>query len=737
MGETKNRPANFKESVPARTAQVLLSPILSGSSFMAHKITGGKYRPELSMYFGPMDPNLEISVVFSDLSETLSKIDTKLSKKETFIKEDFAVWKEIQKETEEVTGLKLTDYVLFDETEGRHILFAERDKEIVPIYVPGKNDIQAKEHGFIGVGAGCERIENRSDSVSRELTIFKIEKDEGAVPGTHHLRRLNSVSNEFELRRNSVFERDGEMIEALRHEGAMSVGELQEVTRNLVSYGLSFEDGKLVTDPSLEAILVKTRLVSMGDDGSEEQKLKGVTEEVKAFLEQAAFFKMAEEYFKENPDIVRKFLESPSYLNLRKEFLNTHFGGRGQTEERLAASMLSNYFLALFENTDIKVSPSQKYSSNPEGFMNDIGSFVDQNNVNLPLNLQEMFLNLKNNPLTITEGNSPKAEVLRKADESLTKISNEMWRHRESRKIFNFFVEKSPFDFVDDDSKSSKVFRAIIVNFGLAKVPGEGRFTMASYLPKVPYYPEGSDVLPFDEEEVRYGRIEDSIRYIFNGTSMVEDPTVASKYESQVARIYTEGAAIIRFLSEDKRVPDNVRDFIKTINSEDLGQKILERFGPNWDQDPLVVNRFFAEGFDKFQTMTTHRYVTDFVRGIETNLINLTSGSWAEKTKRKFTANWKNYDFSQVPEDVLQKAIELTLESGKHRLELLNKETTERTTLKDKQEMLEKVFGWDTYDMWFLRWDKFWNVWNTLGGAWDCICFMRKPIFNTGTFKQH
>ena len=52
------------------------------------------------------------------------------------------------------------------------------------------------------------------------------------------------------------------------------------------------------------------------------------------------------------------------------------------------------------------------------------------------------------------------------------------------------------------------------------------------------------------------------------------------------------------------------------------------------------------------------------------------------------------------------------------------------------KEHFEKVFGWDTFDMWFLRWEKFWDVWNTLGGAWDCICFGRKSIFNPKTLQQ-
>ena len=58
-----------------------------------------------------------------------------------------------------------------------------------------------------------------------------------------------------------------------------------------------------------------------------------------------------------------------------------------------------------------------------------------------------------------------------------------------------------------------------------------------------------------------------------------------------------------------------------------------------------------------------------------------------------------------------------------------------RATWKTLQEQLEVVFGWDTTAMKYLRWQEMWNVWNTLGAAWDCICFTRKTIFNPKILK--
>lgn len=174
---------------------------------------------------------------------------------------------------------------------------------------------------------------------------------------------------------------------------------------------------------------------------------------------------------------------------------------------------------------------------------------------------------------------------------------------------------------------------------------------------------------------------------------------------------------------------------MRTLDSTDLAVKILERFGPIADNDPLVVNRFFPEGFAQFQKSAVYRYVFEFVRGVETHLIASTSPE--ETLARTFAGKWKNHVFSDVHEDVIAKAIEKTLTDASHRIRILNHEQgVKRKTLKDWQEYFEKIFGWDTFDMWFLRWEKFWDVWHTLGGAWDCICFSRKSIFNPRVLQQ-
>jgi hypothetical protein len=150
-----------------------------------------------------------------------------------------------------------------------------------------------------------------------------------------------------------------------------------------------------------------------------------------------------------------------------------------------------------------------------------------------------------------------------------------------------------------------------------------------------------------------------------------------------------------------------------------------------------VVNRFFPGGFADFQTMTEHRYATDFVRGVETQLV-LSERSFPEKLQRRFGGKWVNNDFSQVSGAAVEDAIAKTLAIGSHRIDKLNHERgVKRETLKDWQEFAEKSLGWDTHEMKFLRWESFWNVWNTLGPGWDCICFSRKPIFNAETLRQY
>lgn len=731
MSEIHTTPNKFKDRILARTAQVLSGPISSGSDFFIHKMSGGKYKPELSQFFGPSKRNEEISVTLENVSKTLTDIDRNLSDGENFIAEDFIKWKCAKQEVENVLGMQVSNYAVFDKKEGRHILFAEDGDNMIPVFLPSQVDQVSLWTGFLGFGQEYKKVESASDSVSRELTINQILNEEGYNLDGMQVRKMCSVTNDFEMRRNALYEREGDMFEELREKGAMSIGELQTVSRLLISNGTQFIDGKIEVDINLESMWLKSRMLSH-KNYSESQT------ELNKYLSEVVYFKLIQKYFNENPALVEKFMQTPEYLSLRKDFLNSHINGHGQSERQIASAMLSNYCLLKFENTDVQESPSQKYTKNKTDFVEKIEAFFENNNFEVPNSLAQVSDALKDKDIICKSLKAEdKAKAIADAQESLIKITNEMWRHLETRKIFNWLIEHSPFDLVEDDQKATKVVRTIIVNLGLASVPGEKRFTMGSYLTNVPYYPQGSEVLPFDSEESVYAKVEDSLRHIFNGTILATEASEQSAYESQVARIYTEGATLLRFLSGDSRVPKNIQEFIKTITSDDLGIRIMERYGPIANQDPQIINRFFKDGFDRFQTMTQHRYVTDFVRGVETNLIELTSGSVIKKTKRKFVDNWKNYDFSQVPEDVLQKAIDMTLQNGSHRIDFLNHEISERKTLKDNQELLEKIFGWNTYDMQFLRWEKFWNIWNTLGGAWDCICFMRKPIFNSGTFKQH
>lgn len=722
----------YQESLPGQTAKVLTMPFRSGYAFVMHKITGGRYRPELETFFSPNKASSEFEVPLARLPDFLDVVDNLLARHENPIGRNFDGWVDTKRRIEQIPGIKMTDYVLFNQNYGQHILVAERGNSLIPIFVPRPGEIG--QNILFGIGREYPKQKFKLEEVAMELSISDIEKNEELGSG-YKLRKLSAITNDFELRRHAVLERDGEMIESLRDQGVMTIGEIQSVTRMLVFGGITFEEGSVNVDPSLGQVWISARMISL-KEGSERQKFHKSAQELSVFANQLIYFRGVSQFLEENPGIQREFMKSNQYLKHRKAFIDSHIAARGQTEEQIATAMLANYYLAKFEGGSVGESPSQKYTKNKEEFMADIGEFASKLSAKVPKSLSELWEELGDPSLINIEiDQSEKVSVLKNAGEALEKIAQEIWRHKESRNIFNKLVEKSPFDFVDDDEKSSKVVRAIIVNLGLAKVPGEGRFTMGSYLSKVPYYPEGSEVMPFDAEDASYANIEDSIRYIFNGQTF-EDPGAESSYESQVARIFTEGTTILNFLAEDPRVPENVRDFIGTVKSENLADRILERYGPISDQDPQVVNRFFKEGFNRFQTMTMHRYVTDFVRGVETNLVLLTDRSWFEKMHRKFGADWKNYDFSEVPPEVLEKAIDATLKTGSHRIDIMNHATDSRLTLKDKQEFLEKVFGWDTYDMQFLRWEKFWNVWNTLGGAWDCICFMRKPVFNAETIKQ-
>ncbi|MEK7105857.1 MAG: hypothetical protein AAB895_00690, partial [Patescibacteria group bacterium] len=285
-------------------------------------------------------------------------------------------------------------------------------------------------------------------------------------------------------------------------------------------------------------------------------------------------------------------------------------------------------------------------------------------------------------------------------------------------------------------------------------IHGEKRFAF-------PWLKRASGYLGADREkelpaitEAREIGLDEVMRDIFSG--QVGDE--GHPYLSQEARIFKHSGTILKYLASNELVPVSVRKFVASLSSTDSIIRVLETMGNISDNDPNIISRFFPEGVGEFHLASIHRYLFDFVRGVESNLVLGAKDQGFVAKVGVWAGNWRNRDFSKLDSQRINAAVEETLHDGHSRLLELNHAVGDinkmatvlglntdemsqlsqdeyRATWKTLQEQLEVVFGWDTTAMKYLRWQEMWNVWNTLGAAWDCICFTRKTIFNPKILK--
>jgi hypothetical protein len=767
-GQIRDVGTNGRESAAFQVAKESLGPMRSSAIYVANRASRGRFFPETSVYFdGPKEREKQ-EVSWRQLPGVLDNIDSRITsdskRPENFAGKKLASdWQSARDSLRELLiqhsgeGTKLTDYVF--SVKGSHTLFYEAVRDgkgfIYPLTVGGgisNEEMQQSIARQVSEPAACAELgRERSDAgsieenIAVENAVELIQDRMMLVPGTGSLRRISSVTNEFAPVRHEGFEHDGKMIRTLRRMGAYSVGELQQAQLFLIQKTLHFdeEEGEVGFDQDVADVWTSMWMKAHPDREEPE-----AAEELGKYARERIYFEFVSQWLRENPQLAARFRNSHEYKKHHEQFRDMNLSASGQTETQTAVAMLANYYLYRFEGANTpQESPSQRQLALIEGFHNDVASFLDAEGelaLDLPKvpqinsagcqseelrNVAERLSNLPYKQAVFD--NAEKVQVIDQARSAMQRIEHEISRHRATQPIADLL------GLIHGDD--TKLIHALVANIGLARVPGEKRFTASSWFPCAEgYLPDGAGIFPFEQERGA-SSIEDAIRYVFNGQAMdMGDGGFSdSAYESQVARISEVGAQVIDFLRTDQRVPEKVRQFAETIASpKELKVKLLEVFSHIGEQDPLVVNRFFPEGFETFYTMTLHRYATDFLRGVESQLVKSTKPA-KERARRRFKGQWKDYDFSTVDEDTLQSAIDKTLARGEHRINKLNHEEGEKkTTLKDWQEYFEKVFGWDTHEMKFLRWESFWDVWNSLGPAWDCICFSRKPIFNTDTYQQ-
>jgi hypothetical protein len=204
-------------------------------------------------------------------------------------------------------------------------------------------------------------------------------------------------------------------------------------------------------------------------------------------------------------------------------------------------------------------------------------------------------------------------------------------------------------------------------------------------------------------------------------------------FNTQIKKVEQHAPVIAAYLMRSPTVPEEVKSFAKTLFSEAFAVAVYQKLGKVYD--PNSMNRYFFDGFHDFQKMNMYRYIFDFVHGFTSVLVREHS-SRLNYLERVWLAKWKTYDFRNLTNSDLDQALSTVMDAGRKRILKMRGEPIDHRTPVDVRETVEIWFGWDFYDTKFLRWHLHWDEWETMGGGWTCICFLRRTIFNPFSIRQ-
>ena len=572
------------------------------------------------------------------------------------------------------------------------------------------------------------------------------------------------------FRRNDTWERDGEFVMGLVRQGGETIGEVQDLLLLYTNNLNITEDGEVLAVDRFRRPLLRTLAFSTIDTEAE----KKLTQ----FSEETAYHKLVSRYFQVFPEAVREFTENPNFPTLREQFENAHIAAKHAKPETVAAAMLTGHYLLGFEGGPAEQSQSQKFIPDSGEYHKTIGEILDlMSDCPLPPSptghrrndLAETVSAFSHDmarakmettrPEYAGNWNAPLKypgfdmdKCAREFDETyygkviLPRLSAEIRRHGDEMRFLDRVCELFPILVTDPEGRRT-LAQALIGNIVMARAeagPGKLQFTASDWMPFVEgYLGPDKDKRKIPEigpipEKTGIHEVAETVKNIFDG----------SNYETQVEKIYAAAPTVLSYLCHGEESSEQVRNLGCVISDQNLlAERFLDRLGPIKDQDILTVNRFFREGgLSEAQKFTAYRMVFDFVRGVETNLILDREGKGIAETathlERRFAGKWKPQDFSNRSNEGVEAAIVKVVTDGDHRIDMLNHEPEvvedkSKWTLKDWQEHLETIFAWDVHDMKYLRWSKYWNAYNTaLGVAIECICPLRKSIFNPRVFQQ-
>lgn len=689
---------------------------------------------------------------------------------------------------------KMADYLVSDVKE--HMLFFTQQGVMSEVRVD-------REDQYFGIDGVISQLKNpkRSLSIKRgnntpgwllndvgesnidiESTIASLVNLEQRADT--EMRRISCITNDFYYKRHMVLEREGMFFTGLRHIGIHTIGEMQNASRVLFDQGWCIHPDtlELQIDEQLLKTWIRIRNLPfecqncLDDAQNETARI-----EAEAYIQEQAYYRFIMEKLK-GSGLVQSFVQSSLYRKYAMEFKDRHAASFGATEMKTAQSMLAGIYLYLFEGiSNPDDSPSQTYLAHIPEYHDALIQYLRNyqgEKPPLPEKWSGDLLQERKKVLTrLLSTFSPEDRVatgftdfrirdevrdavLKETLHAIGHAKKQVARNSVHRKVIETFHNLG---LIVSEGAQSRVGmgEVFVSNLTLRTVDihKEKRFVF-------PWLKQAGGYLGADSErdlpdipEAENMGIDAVIQDIFSGeTDETEHPYVA-----QEARIFAHSGTILKYLCENEQVPVSVRKFIQNLTSQESIVHILETMGDISNNDPNIVNRFFPDGLEKFHRASMYRYVFDFVRGCESNIV-LQQGSksggihaltaWADM----WIGNWRSRDFSTIGDGEIEEALHETLLDAHSRLLELNHavddidkmeaalnltqdekekilEEPYRMTWKTMQETLEVVFGWDTTSMKFLRWKEFWNVWHTLGATWDCICFARKTVFNPKSLK--
>ncbi len=767
---SEEQKSNFNElrhlpEVLLQFARASIGPIRSGAYFAAVHLPGLRQlairrQPHTENFLHHKEDPEETPL--EQCGEVLTAIDERLynqGQPEHYIGQELfgqfeQVREQLQVEAIQQLGKsgKLSDYVFFDRQTQQNVLFFQTEgNQLIPIVVNQEFDaksLQFKEAFENEAPASYLDEELRFDEVLREMGFTDWSTD----TQIYSLRRVTSICNQFHLIRQDDFEHDGILINNLRDKGVNTIGELQAVFRLLFSKGIQMgQDGRTYIDQDL---LTRARKIfclaypEIAQHHAEQWICEAAQEKL--------YFHTISEKIRQNTSLVLAFMRSQAFSQHAQAFKDRHLASLGQTERETAIAMLAGLYVLHYEGNPPGQSRSQYYLAKEASYFEDIEQFITDYSIGggetpelLDSDSRQNHEIVCGETVAAEPFDQQKKEVIEKFDGCYFDVRCQMRRHRTHQALLGT-LQKVRAPITVDPRKG--MFPNLIANLAIKRVKtDEGRYHLLSstwlwqnggYLLEDGESPpnfneQKSQVNPEkDELDPVNARLDRSLQYIFGinqKADAAETGSVYDKYRAQEQRIISEAPTIMEYLATGDDVPESIRDFISQIISGEFVTRVLEKFGSISDQDPNIIGRFFPEGLQAFTQSVSYRYAFDFVRGVETNL-GLQNG-FSARIRAQFIGDWKPLDAAKLSLDKLAIATQRTLHDGEHRLAWMNHETSEIKTLKDLQEKAEIIFGWDTDDMKFLRWVPFWDVWNTLGGAWDCVCFTRKTIFNPRAFK--